>query len=213
MSEVFIGADTSLHYVPTALHDKMTPHFYHGYICVIQSILRILLTDPTSNSLPLPTLDAVTSYLANVDEEAKNGGNSNYKAAIQSELIHAHLDQGGKIEYALDAITHLAYEKSPIGSLYSRNNDTQEENAALEKEADDAELPTCENDLNFELVRTKLGLPVSWEGPHWFFLTDLSDSDEEDEEGEEVLYEGVKDEEKSEEETSEEKIGPGKGKA
>lgn len=188
----------------------MTPAFYHGYISIIQSVFRILLRDPTGKLSSVPTIEAVQEYLADIEKaatEEKQDANAENevseedkqaeaikkeKAVIQNELIHAYLDAGGKIEYALDAITDNAFEKSPEGSLYRRDKAIQEEEAEVEKE--NASLPRCENDLAFELVRSKLGLSTEKRGPYWFFLTDMSsDSEDDEEEGEEnkAVYEGA----------------------
>ena len=181
------------------LHEEMTPFFYHGYVSVIQSILKIFLRDPTSPSglSPIPSVDAVLKYFAEIDEEAKKGDTEAPMAVIQSDYLHAYLDQGGKVQYALEAIIELARESSPKGRRYIDNEEVKKQNAELDKAADEENLPKCENDLNFGIVRTKLGLPVQSAGPQWFFLADFdSDSDdsndsEEEEYDEEAVYEGV----------------------
>ena len=59
-----------------------------------------------------------------------------------------------------------------------------------------AGLPRCEkNDLNFGLVREKLGISREKLGPYWYFLTDSEgeDGEDDDDDGdeEEAVYEGA----------------------
>lgn len=208
LPDSFVHADDALHYIPMDLHENMTPFFYHGYVSVIQSILKIFLRDPTGppELSPIPSIDVILKHFAEIDEEAKKGEDGAPMAVIQSDYLHAYLDEGGKVQYALEAIIELARETSPRGRRYIDNEEVQEQNAEFEKAADSENLPKCQNDLNFEIVRTKLGLPAQSAGPQWFFLTDFdSDSDDsEDEESEEAVYEGAKYQESKEQPTEDE---------
>ncbi|KAK7691617.1 hypothetical protein QCA50_005016 [Cerrena zonata] len=221
LTDSFVHADDALHYIPMNLHENMTPFFYHGYVSVIQSILKIFLRNPTGPSelSPVPSVEVVLKHFAEIDEEAKKGEDEAPMAVIQSDYIHSYTDVGGKVQYALEAIIELARETSPKGRRYIDNPEVQEQNADFEKAADEEGLPKCENDLNFEIVRTKLGLPAQSAGPQWFFLTDFdSDSDSyaeteivgdsEDDESEEAVYEGTKYEESKEEPAEESDSNP-----
>ncbi|KAF7289340.1 Ankyrin repeat family protein [Mycena indigotica] len=70
-----------------------------------------------------------------------------------------YLRKGGRIEFVLDAITNTAYEASAL-------RDNEHEEIFGEDEGWTA-LPTCANDLDFQLVRTVLGLiPGKRWGPY-----------------------------------------------
>ncbi|KAL4252405.1 hypothetical protein ABKN59_004858 [Abortiporus biennis] len=223
LSEIAVASDASLHYIPMELHPKMTPAFYHGYIIVLQSILQVLLYEPESDDIEdlrktIPTVGLVEEKLKRIQEAAaeseKEKGEGKAKegetneeeetstildptsdisiTSAEASLLSEYFSSGGQITFALDAITDLASEKSPEGSLYRRNQYLQEEEEEFVKEVID--LPKCANDLDFELVREKLGLRRGKLGPYWFFLTDSEDEEEEgadERDGVEVLYEGV----------------------
>ncbi|KAJ3487283.1 hypothetical protein NLI96_g3631 [Meripilus lineatus] len=185
------------------LHVKMTPTFYHGYILILEAILQIILKDPESeadNHTVIPTVTAVTQRLESIKESARHpdpatSEESKANTATQSQCIQAYLSSGGKVEFALDALTDSVYEKSPVGSWYSRRQYLKEEEAEFEKEV--ADLPRCENDLDIGVVRVKLGIPRERKGPHWFFLTDSESDeyDEDDDENGETVYEGTRSDE------------------
>lgn len=164
-----IAADSSLHYVPMELQEKMTIAFYRGYISVVGAILEVLVQEANDSSC-VPTTSAINARL------------EPYPA-----YVHSFFDAGGQITYAVEALVNRAYEKSPEGSEYRRKPALQEEEAEFEK--DTQELPRCVHDLDFTLLRTRLGLELEGHGPHWFFLTDDEDSDEA-EEDEEAVYVG-----------------------
>ncbi|KAI0090613.1 hypothetical protein BDY19DRAFT_992048 [Irpex rosettiformis] len=162
-----IFGDTSLHYIPTEFQQKMTLSFYKAYMRVIEAIHLILLQD-TADASCIPTHSAIESQLGLANAETQ-----------------PFFDAGGEIMFALEALVDRAYEKSPEGPEYGRKAELREEEEEFENET--MELPRCRNDLDFKLVRTRLGLPPQGKGPCWFFLTDDEDSEEE-EEGE---YEAV----------------------
>ncbi len=188
-----------MHYIPMDLHPKMTPAFHHGYILVLEAIFHIILKDPTESDTTsvIPTISTVTQRLQETQEAASHPDQSSDEetktnTAIESQCIQIYLDSGGKVDYALDALTDLAFEKSPAGTLYHQEELLRQEDAEFEKEV--AALPRCENDSDFGLVREKLGISRDRIGPHWYFLTDSEGEDgEEDEDwdGEEAVYEGV----------------------
>jgi len=218
LSEVIIGADVTLHYIPMELHEKMTATFYQGYIFVILTVLRLFLRggdhdddnaeddDPSHQNeeeeeeegkgvqpqSEYPTVDSVTSHLAEIQAAAAHDPSASDDTKTEAAMISEYLDAGGKAEYALEAIVDNAWEKSPEGTEYTRFPHIREQEE--ENEKDREWMPKCANDLNFKLVRTKLGLAPERRGPYWFFLTDLEDGDEddEDEDGNERLYTGVR---------------------
>ncbi|KAG6864944.1 hypothetical protein C0991_006173 [Blastosporella zonata] len=82
-------------------------------------------------------------------------------------------NKGGKIEYAFDAITHASMEQSPVGDdSFAETWDEHDSFTAL---------PTCANDLEFSLVRQRLGLdPRGRWGPYREYDDDAMDEDDED---------------------------------
>lgn len=175
-----IASDTSLHYIPMNFQQKMTMSFYKAYVHVIETILLVFYHDQadedtssgtdTTDTQCIPTVDAITHQLGPENADTQ-----------------AFFDAGGEITFALEALVDRAYEKSPEGPEYARKADLREEEEEFENETQ--ELPRCVHDLDFGLVRVRLGLPERGKGPHWFFLTDDEDSEgegDEEEEGEAV---------------------------
>jgi hypothetical protein len=74
------------------------------------------------------------------------------------------LSNGGLPDYALDYTLHRAMECSLSGE------ETWDDLLGDESDAEISQryrgLPICSNDLNFELVRTRLGLVEDARGPH-----------------------------------------------
>jgi hypothetical protein len=163
-----IVGDTSLHYIPMDFQQTMTVAFYKAYMQVIETMLQVMIQDANDKSC-IPTVDAITAQLG-----------------LPNAAVQPYFDSGGEIAFAMEALVDRAYEKSPEGSEYRRKPSLQEEEVEFENETED--LPRCVHDLDFTLVRTKLGLPSEGKGPHWFFLTDDEDSDEGD--NEEDVYVG-----------------------
>ncbi|THH28899.1 hypothetical protein EUX98_g5284 [Antrodiella citrinella] len=207
LTEQYVTSDASLHYVPTALADRLTPAFLHGYIVVMQTVLQILLEDFSSgDGKCVPTVAKVAKRVEDIlagraksfassegseareqaEEQEQAKGKEESDEAADIAVLKTYIDAGGKVEYALDAITDCAYEKSPVGGQYRRHLHIREEDADFAKEV--GNLPECANDLAFKLVRAKLGLPEEGMGPHWIFLSDDEDEDEVDED---TLYEGT----------------------
>lgn len=234
LSELIIGADVTLHYIPMELHEKMTAGFYSGYIFVLLTVVRLFLRDGASldddddddndneddadadedgeskfetkqaegdeepekeaegeDDRPrYPTVDIVNQTLASIQKAAQDPS-ANEDLQTDAAIIAEYLDAGGKASYALEAIVDVSWENSPEGTKFLRTPTLQRDEAEFDKACEG--LPRCANDLDFRLVRTKLGLEPERYGPHWFFLTDLED--DEDGEGEdegEVMYTGVK---------------------
>ncbi|KAG6916022.1 hypothetical protein DXG01_008791 [Tephrocybe rancida] len=147
-------------YLPGELRRSIFKTFYVGY----QSIF-----------------DAIYDFLERTDEPLS-------KAAIVARTLGSNgvsffYSKGGQIEYAFDAITHRAMEQSPLG------DSTFEETWEEEGDSDYTRLPACANDLEFSLVRQRLGLnPRSQWGPYYDFgdgggggMDDDDDDDDDDE--------------------------------
>ncbi|KAI0687092.1 hypothetical protein BC835DRAFT_1377736 [Cytidiella melzeri] len=148
----------------------MTLAFYQAYTHVLEAMLQVILKESGDDAPCIPTADAIAAQL----------GSSN-------AFAQPFFDAGGEITFALEALVDRAYEKSPEGPEYDRKPELREEESEFEIETQ--ELPRCSHDLDFTLVRTKLGLPPQGKGPHWFFLTD--DEDSEGEEENDDLYVGI----------------------
>ncbi|KAF7362384.1 Ankyrin repeat family protein [Mycena venus] len=102
-------------------------------------------------------LRAIYNLLTTTDEVLSATGVMRFLEPTRSTEFF--FQKGGRIEYAFDSITHCAQEQSPLG------DDTFSETFGDYK--DWVILPTCANDLEFQLVRTMIGLDRSqrW-GPY-----------------------------------------------
>lgn len=163
----------------------MTLAFYRGYSLVVEALLQILLRDVDDNSC-IPTIDAIKARLDLSKTQNQDANTPDPTCEMDSADIQTYFDTGGQIDFALEALVDRAYERSPEGPEYGRKPMFQEEERDFEKEIQ--ELPHCVHDLDFTLVRVRLGLSPQSNGPHWFFLTD--DEDSEGDEEDEVIYEG-----------------------
>lgn len=174
-----IAADPSLHFIPMELHTKMSPAFYRGYVNVVDIMVQILQRDAADATACVPTPDAITARLRELCREASEGsGKASALTTDDVEDVETFFHAGGKAEFALEALTDRAMEKSPEGTEYARRPALREEEEEFAGEV--GELPVCANDLDFELVRKGLGLPPHFVGPHWFFLTDSESEDDSD---------------------------------
>ena len=182
-----IAADDILHYIPMELHIKMSPSFYRGFVLVFDAMVQVLRRDTTEPGSCIPTPAAINTRLKELRIETKptavDGDKVPSLAMSPGEVsdVERFIAAGGKVEFTLEALTDRAMVKSPIGSEYRRRRALREEEEEFEMEI--KELPICDNDLDFELVRFKLGLQPTGIGPHWFFLTDSEDEDENENEG------------------------------
>ncbi|KAF8066500.1 ankyrin repeat family protein [Lyophyllum atratum] len=146
-------------YIPSHLHQYVFKTFYVGYQSVFDTILTVL----AKTDLPL-SKDVISQRI------------------LGAEGVTFFFNKGGKIEYALDAVTDSAREQSPLGdSTFEETFEDHEEYAPL---------PTCDNDLEFDLVRRMIGLDpkLRW-GPyydeekvHWG-----DDSEDEDDDGDYMM--------------------------
>ena len=148
--------DASVHYLPAEVRAKIGPSalsedspegdtVYRGYVAVFKAVKDLIDGEDAGSHFPsVSTLSARLSELRESSEDES------------SQYIAAYLDNGGKAEYALDCIVDRAREElSPLGRKY--NAEQQYIDEVLESEQSHA---PCANDLDFALVRAKLGLPV-----------------------------------------------------
>ncbi|KAF8066502.1 ankyrin repeat family protein [Lyophyllum atratum] len=122
---------SEIDYVPSHLHQSVFKTFYVGY----QSVFAIILAFLTATDLPL-SKDVIQGVIS--------------QRILGAEGVTFFFNKGGKIEHALDSITDQAREQSPLG-----DSSFEEFHADAE---DYVPLPTCNNDLEFALVRRMLGL-------------------------------------------------------
>ncbi|EJF57984.1 hypothetical protein BD309DRAFT_957281 [Dichomitus squalens] len=140
--------DNSVYYLPLEVRHKIGPStqsgdaVYRGYIAVFEAIKDLL----SEERKDFPTVATVSAKLA----ELRDSEDASLKP------IAVFLDNGGKAEYALDCIVDRAREElTPLGRLYDA--ETQYIDAVLDGEENHEK---CANDLDFGLVREKLGLSV-----------------------------------------------------
>ncbi|KAJ7736870.1 ankyrin repeat family protein [Mycena metata] len=114
-------------------------------------------------------LRAIYLLLSTTDEVLSAAGVLRF-----TENADFFFQKGGRVEFAFDSITHCAQEQSPLGddTFADTFNDDY---------PDWASRPTCANDLEFQLVRQKIGLNrmQQW-GPYYDFGGGGMDVDDED---------------------------------
>lgn len=174
--------DLSVRYLPDALRARLRPEaggrvsiegdtMYRGYVGVFKAIRDLVAegsedrdgggdgssSGDSDHKLKLedvrvgfPSVSAVAAKLQAI--RALKDGRSRYVAMF--------LQHGGRAEHALDCVVDRAREElTPLGRQYDS-----------EKRYIDAmfagEHKECANDLDFALVRAKLGLPVETLGVH-----------------------------------------------
>ena len=198
-----IAADDMLHYIPMELHTKMNPAFYRGFALVFDAMAQVLSRDATDpRCIPTPAAIAARLRELSVSRDVPSTPTAATGAlptpppspgSAMSELdaqdVERFFAAGGKPEFALEALTDRAMEKSPEGTEYRRRRMWQEDEALFQDEV--SALPACDNDLDFELVRFKLGLQPTGIGPHWFFLTDSSDEGEDEDDEDDETFQDV----------------------
>ena len=211
MPEWCIAADPALQYIPKDIYQKMTPQFYRGFALALENIMQILVlkapkavqdaeeaggktSGHPATSFNIPTVAAVSERLQLLQDQAsaldeKLGSDKPSAFCDDSKAIRFFLDAGGKVEHALEALIDQTQEKSPIGSLYKRKAFVRDEEDDFQDDV--RELPECAHDLEFDLVREKVGLKEK-EGPYWYFLSDDEDADDDENVAEdEVTHEGT----------------------
>jgi len=140
-SEIFHGA---LDYIPQPLQREIYKSFYIEFYTIFRAIRDILRTTE------IPTPQAVLAEAL----------------ALDARAVQFYLANGGKVEYALDATVNIAREQSNLGdgTFEETFEDEYDEEG---EEPGYAALEKCLNDLEFGIVRRKIGLVagVSW-GPY-----------------------------------------------
>ncbi|TFK80511.1 hypothetical protein K466DRAFT_532867 [Polyporus arcularius HHB13444] len=148
--------DTSVHYLPAAVRTKIGPSapsedspagdtVYRGYVAVFK-VIKDLIDGEDADRDGFPSVSTISDRLSKLRDAS---GDSS------ARLIAAYMDNGGLAEYALDCIVDRAREElSPLGRHYDAEN--QYIDAVLESEWENH--AACANDLDFPLVRVKLGL-------------------------------------------------------
>ncbi|KAK0439244.1 ankyrin repeat family protein [Desarmillaria tabescens] len=135
-SEEMIGCGTTA-YLPPALQRNMFKSFYRGFTTIFEVIYKILKNDSQIPKLQDIERDAVFEW-----------GTSFY------------FSKGGRVEYALDAVTAIAKEQSNLGDGTFYETFGGDEGFVR--------LPECVNDEEFEMVRVMLGLdPRKCWGPFY----------------------------------------------
>lgn len=142
--------DIPSRFIPPALHSNFCLKFYLGYWKVLGAISDLLAT----------TQDILS--VANV-RSILNG----------NEDADFYFQKGGRVEYAFDSITHSTKSQSPLG------DNTFDVDLFGHGDEDDkvwTSLPTCVNDLEFQLVRRLIGLEAlnGTENSQWgpYYTTD-----------------------------------------
>ncbi|KAH9857379.1 hypothetical protein C2E23DRAFT_856174 [Lenzites betulinus] len=160
--------DVAFYYLPPALRaqigetDGPGDALYRGYIVVLEAAKDLATAesqqdDATARSFPsVSDLTARLSSLRSADSSPGSGPPLEGDARAH---LAAYLDAGGSAEHALDCIVDRAREElSPLGRLYDAEK--RYIDAVLDGggDADGAPRVECANDLDFALVRCKLGL-------------------------------------------------------
>lgn len=131
--------DCPLEYIPLSLNSSLYKTFYRGYIQLFEIIHTILET----TKAPL-TKSGVQS---SVQQNSFEFGDASF-----------YYVKGGRTEYAFDALTDGSMGNGMVDIVYTGEG----------RSCDDyINLPECENDLEYGLVRYMLGLDptVRW-GPY-----------------------------------------------
>ena len=183
--------DNASDYLPRHLHPAIFKTFYKGY----QAIFKVIHGYLSVTDLPL-VIDVLQALVS------------------QDTDVEFFLHKGGKVEYALDAVTAVVKEQSPLGD--GTFEETWEDEEAVGRGY--TGLVKCENDLEFDLVRRMVGLDprLRW-GPYYGpvqqadidvlrrsgipfnfdnigddFGDDDDDDDDEDEDKDDMMYEDMR---------------------
>ena len=214
LKQTFIRTETPLRYIPKDLRPMMTPEFYHGYILVLEVISNFIKRasqkESEEISAVMPTVPDIMKVLdkflkppVKFKEDGKGGKKTKKKPSRLSRYVQAYFSSGGKVEFGLDAMIDYAFEKSPDGTLYQSDKAFQEAEAEWGERLTRLGYPWCENDMDFGLVREKLGLPREKLGPYWTQWVFDVDPEDDDSEEDDASGEKEKDEDAVEKEKDE----------
>ncbi|KAF9221335.1 hypothetical protein BS17DRAFT_768642 [Gyrodon lividus] len=165
------STEMSLHYIPRHFFPDLDKTFFKGYIMVFQAISTVLgrsgpQRGDANNHLftCIPTPVAVLTCVTLQSDDTFD--------YFDKQAVISYLQQGGRVEYALDAITHRSKDMSPLGD---GEFDAIWDDAATSEPHDEGfdagkfwgSLPHCKNDLEFDMVRQKLEMnPRARWGPY-----------------------------------------------
>ncbi|KAJ8488441.1 hypothetical protein ONZ51_g3587 [Trametes cubensis] len=172
--------DIAFYYLPRELRAKITSSpdtgisqgdaIYRGYIAVFKVIKDLVASyDEDGKPQGFPTVSDVDKRLSELREVQKPGSEESADERGETclntkarEHLATYLDNGGNAEFALDCIVDRAREElSPLGKLY----DAEKRYIDAVLDGTDGEAhAVCPNDLDFALVRVKLGLPIETRG-------------------------------------------------
>ncbi|EMD30885.1 hypothetical protein CERSUDRAFT_100894 [Gelatoporia subvermispora B] len=145
------GWCSAVDYIPAHVWPGLYKSFYQAYRLVVIAVAHVL-GKPGDRCLPLPRV---------VPSALLSGEVKHYADHWSQDRAQFFFDKGGRVEYALNYITDVALDQSPLGDGWSDEirEDDEEWNA----------LPKCTNDLAFVMARQQLGLDPSqkW-GPYYF---------------------------------------------
>ncbi|PIL33310.1 hypothetical protein GSI_04761 [Ganoderma sinense ZZ0214-1] len=161
---------TSVRYLPAAVRTKLSPsnagashdpktadEIYRGYVAVFKVVRDLSRSEDSGDG------DG-DGERAGKDEESESLADRGFPtiSAVAAELqtlrasgdpVDAFLAHGGGAEHALDCVVHRAREElTPLGRQYDSEKRYIDEMFA-------GEHAECANDLDFALVRARLGLP------------------------------------------------------
>ncbi|KIJ65695.1 hypothetical protein HYDPIDRAFT_39613 [Hydnomerulius pinastri MD-312] len=172
LSPMEATTEMSLDYIPRYLFPHLYKTFYKGNLAVFKGISLVLgrsgLQSANHSNLLATCIPTPAAVLATLE----NDGWFDY---FDTQAVRFYLQRGGRVEYALDAITHRSKEMSSLGdgdfdAMWDGSGIHAAENS--EDEASETSqlwrsLPHCNNDLEFGMVRRQLGLNprASW-GPY-----------------------------------------------
>ncbi|KAH9923754.1 uncharacterized protein BXZ73DRAFT_50835 [Epithele typhae] len=160
-------------YLPPPVRAKLAAPggdaIYRGYVAVFKTIFDLIRDEDGKHAAGFPTVADVDADIAAPARPAS--------APIDPVHLAAYREAGGSALPALDCIVDRALEElSPLGREYSV------ESEYIDQVLGGADVGAeCANDLNFALVREKLGLPRETAGPQFWKGMDARDPESDDE--------------------------------
>jgi hypothetical protein len=154
-------------YIPQTLRCEIYKAFYIGFYTIFRATCNVLAT-----------LNILTPGM--VVTEA---------LALNAEAVQFYMAKGGKVEYVLDAMVAMAREQSSLGAGTFEETFDHDEGDEEGVGAKYRALGECSNDLEFGIVRRKIGLvpTIRWgpykdteEGDEGMEVDEDEDKDEDD---------------------------------
>ena len=134
-------------YIPLAPRQEIYKTFYIGFYNFFKAVSNVL---DTTCGVPTPQAVMAATWELNVS------------------AVQFYLRKGGRVENVLDAVVGRAREQSNLGDgTFEETFDCDEGDFREEREGRLAyrDLGACRNDLEFGVVRRKVGVGGSW-GPY-----------------------------------------------